>query len=112
MRKIIKCSAFIFAAALILLSSDVCRCDDSSQNLRTFRGQVMEIDWVGSLLTCQGADEVTFYVPSGIKIRYGIDMVSLEDLEQGDDLLIKYIDDPTGTPRAVSITVNKSFPEF
>ena len=112
MRKIFKFSAVIFAAVLILFAVGTCRSDDSSQNLKTFRGQVREIDWVGSLLTVDGGDIVTFYVPSGIKIRYGTDTASLEDLEQGDNVLIKYTDGPTGTPKAVSITLNKSFPEF
>jgi len=112
MKNIFKSSAVIFAAVSILSAGSICHCDDSSQNLRTFRGQVMEIDWVGSLLTCQGEDEMTFYVPSGIKIRYGTDTASLEDLEQGDYVLIKYTDDPAGTPKAVSITLNKSFSEF
>ena len=112
MRNIFKYLVVIFASVLILLTVGTCHCDDSSQNLRTFRGQVMEIDWAGSLLTCQGGDEMTFYVPSETRIRYGADTVSLEDLEQEDYVLIRYIDNPTGTPKAVSISMNKSYPEF
>lgn len=97
-------------AAMILFSGSTLYGENGE--LKTFRGQVQEIDWVGSLLTCQGGDEMTFYVPSGMRIRYGTDTVSLEDLEQGDYLLIKYIDDPTGMPKAVSISVNKNYPEF
>ncbi|MCX5665896.1 MAG: hypothetical protein NT036_02465 [Candidatus Omnitrophica bacterium] len=104
--------AVIFALVSIFFACGICHCDDSGQNLKTFRGQVQEIDWVGSLLTCEGTDEMTFYVPSGTKVRYGTDAVSLEDLEQDDYVLIKYIDDPTGTPKAVSISVNKTYPEF
>jgi len=96
--------------AVILFSGSVLYCEEGE--LRTFRGQVQEIDWVGSLLTCQGGDEMTFYVPSGMSIRYGTDTVSLEDLEQGDYVLIKYLNDPTGTPKAVSISVNKTYPDF
>ena len=94
MRNIFKFSAVVFTVASILSAGSVCFCNGSSQDLKTFRGQVMEIDWVGSLLTCQGADEMTFYVPSGMKIRYGTDTVSFEDLEQEDYVLIKYIDNP------------------
>ncbi len=112
MKSIIRFSAVICVAILILSAGDLCYSDDSSQNLRTFRGQVQEIDWVDSLLTCQGGDEMTFYVPSGLRIRYGTDTCSLEDLEQDDYVLIKYIVDPTGTPKAVSISVNKTYPEF
>jgi len=112
MRKIFKYSLVIFTAALILLCAGICRCDDSSQNLKTFRGQVVEVDWVGSLITCQGEDEITFYVPPGIKIRHGTDTVSLEDIDQGDDLLIRYVDNPAGTPRVVSMTLDKSYPEM
>lgn len=112
MRNIFKFSAVIFAAVLILSAGGTCRCDDSSQNLETFRGKVMEIDWVNSLLTCQGEDEMTFYVPSGMKIKYGTDTVSFEDLEQEDYVLIRYIDNPVGTPKAVSISVNKTYPEL
>lgn len=112
MRELFKSLAIIFAVVLILSASGTCRCDDSSQSLRTFRGQIAEIDWVDSLLTCQGGDEMTFYVSSGMKIRYGTDTVSFEDLEQEDYVLIRYIDDPTGTPKVVSISVNKTYPEF
>ncbi len=112
MKKISICLAVIFALVSILFACGIGHCDDSGQNLKTFRGQVQEIDWVGSLLTCQGGDEMTFYVPSGLRVRYGTDTVSLEDLEQDDYVLIKYIDDQSETPRAVSISVNKTYPEF
>lgn len=112
MRSIFRYSAVLFAAVLIISAGGTCYCDDSPQNLKTFRGQVMDIDWAGSLLTCQGGDETTFYVPSEMRIRDGSDTISLEDLEQGDYVLIEYIDDPTETFKAVSISVDKTYPEF
>ena len=112
MRNIFKYLVVVFAAASIFLLCDTCRCDEVPQNLNIFRGQVQSVDWVGSLLTCQGGDEMTFYVPSGVKVRYGTDTASLEDLEQGDYVLIKYIDNPAGIPKVVSISLNKSYPEF
>ncbi|MDO8535750.1 MAG: hypothetical protein Q7S30_01885 [Candidatus Omnitrophota bacterium] len=112
MKNTFRLLAVIFAAVSIFAAGSVCHSEDSQQELKTFRGQVAEVDWVGSLITCQGGDETTFYAPPGIKIRYGTDTASLEDLEQGDYVLIKYTDNPTGTPKAVSISLNKSYPEF
>ncbi len=112
MRKILKFLTVIFAAALILSAPGAGRCDDSATDLKTFTEQVMDIDRVGSLLTCRGEGEMTFYVPSGVKIIHGAEIVSLEYLQQEDDVLVKYVDDPTGRPKAVSMTLNKPYPEF
>jgi NOL1/NOP2/fmu family ribosome biogenesis protein len=55
---------------------------------------------------------MTFYVPPGTVIRDGTGTVSLSELEQDDVVLIKYVDNPTGTPKVVSMSLNKSYPEF
>jgi hypothetical protein len=112
MRNIFKYLAVIFVAAVIISASSSCHCDDSSQSIKTFRGQILEVDWAGSLLVCQAADEISFHVPSGIRIKQGGYTVSFADLEQGDFVLIKYTDDSDETPNAVSISVNKSYPTF
>ena len=112
MKKIFKTLAVIFAAVLVFSAGSVCRCDDSPQDLKSLSGKVTNVDWVGSLLTVDGGDEITFYVPSGMDIRCGTEMVSLTDLAQGDQVLVKYVDNPPGRPKAVSIAVNKPYLEY
>lgn len=96
--------------AMILLSGSNSYCEEGE--LKTFCGTVQEIDWAGSLLTVVGMDEMTFFVPQGAKIIWGTETVGLSDLEQEDNVEVKYYDDPAGTPRAARITLNKAYPEF
>lgn len=112
MKNAFKYLTVIFAAALILSAGGVCRSDDSSQEIKTFYGQVNNIDWVGSLITVDGGYRITFYIPPGMKIRCGTAIVSLSDLHQGDRVSIRYVDDPTGTPKAVSVNLSNAYLEF
>ena len=112
MRNLMKMGIIVFLAALILCTACNSYCDDSGRELKTFRGSVMEIDWVGSLLTVEGMDEITFYVPPGTRIINGVEKVSLSDIEQNENVLIKYYDDPSGTPKAASISIETSYPSF
>lgn len=112
MVKALKYSLIFLIVSAILISGGVSYCDDSAQDVKVFRGQVMEVDWVGSMITVDGGDEVTFYVPPGMKIRHGTEMASLSDINQEDYVTVRYTDTQSGTPKAVSITLNKSYPEF
>lgn len=113
MERLFKISIFfILVAALISPAINISYCEDAAVEIKTFRGTVEEIDWVGSLLTVTGMDDVTFLVPPGTKIIYGTETISLSDLEISDYVVVRYIDDPSGGPKAVSITVDKSYPIF
>ena len=112
MVNISKASVIILVAVMISLSGSMSCCADSNPDLKTFRGTVQEIDWVGSLLTVEGVDEVTFYVPPGTKIINGIETISLSSIEQSDVVLIKYYDDQSGRSTAVRISVESAYPSF
>jgi len=112
MERLVKILSVIFAAALILPGAELSYCDDSAQDIMEFRGQVQEVDWVGSLLTVKGADEMTFFVPPGTKIIYGPETISLSDIDQDDYVLVSYVDNPSGRPKAVRIVVNKTYQLF
>lgn len=103
----------IFIIAVTFFGADdIAYCDDASRILKTFRGTVEEIDWVGSLITVMGADEITFFVPSDTRIINQTETISLSGIELSDEVLIKYYDDPSGTPKTVSITVEDAYPSF
>jgi hypothetical protein len=112
MENAVKFLSIIFAAIFIFSAADLCYCDDSSDDVKKFRGYVENIDWVGSLLVVDGGDPMTFYVPSGMEIRCGTEKVSLSDLSVGDPVLVRYKDSSQGVHKAVSITVNKPFLEY
>ena len=107
-----KLSAVIFIAAFILWGAGLSYCEGDNRELKTFHGNVTEIDWVGSLLTVEGVDEITFFVPSDVKIKKGAEDTSLSDIELNDSVLIKYYDDPSGTPKAIRITDENTYPSF
>jgi hypothetical protein len=110
MINIFKASVIGLIIAMILLSGSHLYCKDGE--LKTFRGAVVEVDWVGSLLTVEGEDEVTFYVPPETRIMNRTEMIGLFDIEQNDNVFIKYYDDPSGPPKTVSINVETSYPSF
>lgn len=112
MKRRLKVLSVIFAAALVAAGSGLSYCDEGAQVTREFGGQVMEVDWVGSLLTVGGMEEMTFFVPPGTKIIYGPETISLSDIDQDDYVVIRYIDNPSGMPKATRITVNKNYPLF
>ncbi len=110
MNNLFKICMIIFIAILTVYGTSALYSEEGE--LKTFRGTVQEIDWAGSLLTVAGMDEMTFFVPKGTKIIWGTETVGLSDMEQEDNVEVKYYDDPTGTPRAARITLNKAYPEF
>jgi len=112
MSNLLKFGGIVFFVSVMLLSHGPSYCEEAYQNVQTYSGQVMEIDWVGSLLTVQGGDEMTFYVPSGTKVYQGTETISFEDLDQDDYVIIKYVDMPSGRPKALSITLDKAYPSF
>ena len=110
MNSLLKASAAALVTISVLCSASLLYCDEDE--LRTFRGNVQEIDFTGSLLTVASMDEMTFYVPSGTKIIWGTETVGLSDILQNDPVLVKYYDDPTGIPRAAMITLEREYSEF
>lgn len=112
MRSLLKVCLSIFIIAVIFFNANILYCDDANRELKTFRGTVTEIDWVGSLLTVSGGDELTFSVPSSAQIINGVEKVALASIEQSDAVLIKYYDDPSGTHTAVSINIESAYPSF
>lgn len=112
MGNLLKICLVVFIAATIFFAADMSYCDDNNREVKTFRGTVQEIDWVGSLITVMGMDEMTFFVPPGTKIISGTEKASLTDIELSTYVSVKYYDDPSGTPRTVSITVEGGYPDF
>ncbi|MDP3792093.1 MAG: hypothetical protein Q8R38_08650 [Candidatus Omnitrophota bacterium] len=110
MTNIFKICLIGLIATMFILSTSSLYCEDDE--LKTYRGIVQEIDWAGSLLTVAGMDEMTFYVPAGTNIVWGTETVGLSDVLQDDPVLIKYYDNPTGTPRAVKIVLEREYAEF
>lgn len=110
MANISKICVIGLAAIMILSLGGMAYCDEGE--LKTFRGSVQEIDWAGSLLTVAGMDEMTFFVPKGTKIIWGSEVVGLTELEQNDNVEVKYYDDPLGTPKAVKIILDRTYAEF
>lgn len=97
-------------AVSVLSLAGLSYCEEGE--LKTYRGTVQEVDFVGSLLTVAGMDEVTFYVPSGTKVIWGVETVGLNELLQNDNVVVKYYDDPLGTPKAAKIILERAYAEF
>ncbi|MFA6609661.1 MAG: hypothetical protein WCT15_02300, partial [Candidatus Omnitrophota bacterium] len=65
-------------------------------------GSVTSVDWVGSILV---VNDVRLSVPDGAKFYKSNDTIELSDLGIGDQVVVRYIDKPSGDDTVVSCTV-------
>lgn len=85
---------------------------DQLQESRTFIGTVLETDWVGSVMTVEGVEGMTFSIGPETKVMQGTEPASFADIEQGDYVAVKYYEDPSGDARAVRVDIEKPYPIY
>ena len=96
---------FMIIASFVLAFS--CYSEDIPDDVSIFtaHGTVDEVDPVGGVLAIlvDGA-EMVFSVPADLKIKQGVDQVSLEDIDQSDSLTVEYYRTGDGQLKVTSIT--------
>ena len=105
-------AAIIFSLTTIFLCAGLVYAQDQRPELRTFTGNVLEVDWVGSVMTVEGVENMTFSVGPETKVTQGTGSASFSDIEQGDPVAVKYYEDPSGDSRAVRIDIKKPYPVY
>lgn len=105
-------AAIIFSLAMIFLCAGSAYSEDQTSELRTFIGTVLEADWVGSMMTVEGVENVTFFIGPETEVIQGMESASFADIEQGDYVAVKYYEDPSGNPRAVKVDIEKPYPVY
>ncbi|MDD5432379.1 MAG: hypothetical protein PHO70_05270 [Candidatus Omnitrophica bacterium] len=106
--------AAVFIFNMISLDTGFCqeKTEERERIIKTYSGQVTNVDWTGSLISVRSSDEKTFQVPSDVKIREQTEYISLSDIEIDDNVEISYYENSSGEAVAVSIVLNKDYPAF
>lgn len=109
--KIFKKSIMI-VFTIVLLFSAISFSEERPGPLKSVTGNVVEADWVGSLLIVDCGEQMTFFVPTQTRVMHEADEASFADIEQGDPVDIQYYEDSHGTLKTVGIQIRKAYPAF
>ena len=109
--------AFFFAVITFLLPGNFCfsQGEEGSRQIQSVTGSIVSTEWVGDIICVRwlqaegiiGYDNLTISVPDGLKINKGTDIVTLANLNIGDNVTVKYYNDNFAGLKAVSLTVNR-----
>lgn len=80
--------------------------------LQSNKGQVVDFDWVAGVLVMKwydddinSWDETSFKVNKDTKVLKGAETIDLDDIEEGDEVRIRYLDNGLAGFQAVEIVV-------
>jgi len=105
MKKTILVSFVLMAAWLTCVSSYAQNKTQQQPPLKKASGTVVTKDWVaGTLIIDTGGDEMTFYIPNGVKITKGTHSSSLSEINVNDYVVVEYCDVCFIGLKAVNIT--------
>ncbi len=102
---------FIITVMIALIAApSCCEAEASDRQIKTLRGDVSSVDWVGGILVVKWLEEefdayqeTTFMVPDDFKITQGTYTIGLADLEIGDSLIVTYYESADGSTELISI---------
>ena len=94
----------VLAALLAIAGAAPCYCQNVEEmgRMEEIDGTVTSVDWVGSILV---VNDVRLSVPDEAHLYKSNDTITLSDIEIGDQVVVKYIDKPTGDDLVISATV-------
>lgn len=108
-------NVIILAAVFSIGIAAPCHCQEDQQQeqarqIATVTGNIAELDWAGSKMTIKGfnpADntnrEVVISVPDDAVMNKGTEGIGFAELEIGDEVTVKYYEDPQGNATLVSL---------
>ena len=107
---------FIIIAVFFISVVGYCQDRSGKGTIMTREGQVTQIDTVGGTFVIQwlgwddgmGYHEMTLSVSPSTQIIKGMDRIGFMDINQFDNVVVRYVDDNSATPVAVSIVVNNN----
>lgn len=96
---------FVIIASFVLAFN--CYSEDIPDDVPIFtaHGTVDQVDPVGGILAILvDGSEMVFSVPADLKIKQGVEQISLADVDQSDSLTVEYYRTGDGQLKVVSIT--------
>ena len=104
----------LIGAALLFVASLFISCHAMAQQVqpqpcdfKTASGRVVAIDWVGSTLIVDiGGDEISLVVSRDTTFKKGIYQISFSEINQSDNVTVKYYDCGFAGLKATSVTVS------
>jgi len=104
---------FVIIASFVLAFNCYAKDIPDDIPLLTAHGTVDQVGSVGGVLAILvDGSEMVFSVPADLKIRRGVDQISLDDLDQSDGVRVEYYKTRDGQLKATSITDTNLGNEF